>query len=50
MNQFGCDREASMNDKWMEFSIRIQSIAQAGIQYGKDKYECDVAAKPQFWV
>ena len=24
-----------MNDKWVEFAIRIQSIAQAGLQYGK---------------
>ena len=23
-----------MNDKWVEFAIRIQSIAQAGLQYG----------------
>ena len=28
-----------MNDKWIEFAIRIQSIAQAGLQYGKDKYD-----------
>ena len=28
-----------MNDKWVEFAIRIQSIAQAGLQYGKDKCE-----------
>ncbi len=28
-----------MNDKWMDFAIRIQSIAQAGLQYGKDKYD-----------
>ena len=27
-----------MNDKWIEFAIRIQSIAQAGLQYGKDKF------------
>ena len=27
-----------MNDKWIEFAIRIQSIAQAGLQYGKDQY------------
>ena len=25
-----------MNDPWLEFAIRIQSIAQAGLQYGKD--------------
>lgn len=29
----------SMNDKWIDFAIRIQSIAQAGLQYGKDKYD-----------
>lgn len=28
-----------MNDKWVEFAIRIQSIAQAGLMYGKDKYD-----------
>lgn len=28
-----------MNDKWIEFAIRIQSIAQAGLHYGKDKYD-----------
>ena len=28
-----------MNDRWIEFAIRIQSIAQAGLQYGKDKYD-----------
>ena len=28
-----------MNDKWVEFAIRIQSIAQAGLQYGRDKYD-----------
>lgn len=30
-----------MNDKWIEFAIRIQSIAQAGLQYGKDKYDIE---------
>ena len=30
-----------MNDSWIEFAIRIQSIAQAGLQYGKDKYDRD---------
>ena len=30
-----------MNDKWVEFAIRIQSIAQAGLQYGKDKYDIE---------
>ena len=28
-----------MNDKWLDFAIRIQSIAQAGILYGKDQYD-----------
>ena len=28
-----------MNDIWLDFAIRIQSIAQAGLQYGKDKYD-----------
>ena len=28
-----------MNDKWIDFAIRIQSIAQAGLQYGKDKFD-----------
>ncbi len=30
-----------MNDIWIEFAIRIQSIAQAGLQYGKDKYDTE---------
>ncbi len=30
-----------MNDKWIEFAIQIQSIAQAGLQYGKDKYDIE---------
>ena len=28
-----------MNDKWLDFAIRIQSIVQAGLQYGKDQYD-----------
>ena len=28
-----------MNDKWVDFAIRIQSIAQAGLQYGKDQFD-----------
>ena len=28
-----------MNDRWLEFAIRIQSIAQAGLQYGKDEFD-----------
>ena len=26
-------------DTWVDFAIRLQSIAQAGLQYGKDKYD-----------
>lgn len=28
-----------MNDKWIDYAIRIQSIAQAGLQYGRDPYD-----------
>lgn len=28
-----------MQDQWLEFAIRIQSIAQAGLQYGKDQFD-----------
>ena len=28
-----------MNDRWIDYAIRIQSIAQAGLQYGKDPYD-----------
>lgn len=28
-----------MNDKWLEFAMRIQSIAQAGLQYGRDEFD-----------
>lgn len=28
-----------MNNIWLDFAIRIQSIAQTGLQYGKDKYD-----------
>ena len=28
-----------MNDPWVDFAVRIQSIAQAGLQYGKDRYD-----------
>ena len=30
-----------MNDPWLDFAIRIQSIAQAGLQYGKDKFDLE---------
>ena len=29
----------NMNDQWIEYAIKIQSIAQAGLQYGKDPYD-----------
>jgi len=28
-----------MNDKWLDFAMQIQSIAQAGLTYGKDSYD-----------
>ena len=28
-----------MNDKWIDFAMRIQILAQAGLQYGKDPYD-----------
>ena len=28
-----------MNDKWLDFAVRIQSISQAGLQYGRDPYD-----------
>ena len=28
-----------MNDKWIDFAMHIQSLAQAGLQYGKDPYD-----------
>ncbi len=28
-----------MNDPWIDFAVRIQSIAQAGLQYGKDRFD-----------
>ena len=31
--------DQGMNDQWLAFAIRIQSIAQAGLQYGKDEYD-----------
>ena len=31
--------EKHMNDRLLDYAIRIQSIAQAGLQYGKDKYD-----------
>ncbi len=30
-----------MNDKWLELAVRIQSIAQAGLEYGRDKYDLE---------
>lgn len=28
-----------MNDKWIDYAIRIQSIAQTGLQYCKDEFD-----------
>lgn len=28
-----------MNDRWLDFAMRIQSIAQAGLQYGHNDYD-----------
>lgn len=30
-----------MNDNWLELAVRVQSIAQAGLWYGKDKYDLE---------
>ncbi len=30
-----------MNEKWLEWAIELQSIAQAGITYGKDIYDIE---------
>lgn len=35
----GREHSLTQNDKWLDFAIRIQSIAQAGLQYGKDQYD-----------
>ena len=39
VKQIGIYEDNTMNDKWIDFAIRIQSIAQAGLQYGNDKYD-----------
>ena len=28
-------------DKWVEFAMRIQSLAQAGLVYGKNEYDIE---------
>ena len=28
----------NMSDKWVDYAVRIQSIAQAGLAYCEDKY------------
>lgn len=33
--------DKKMNAQWLEFAIRIQSIAQAGLQYGRDKFDLE---------
>ena len=27
-----------LQDKWIEFAVELQSLAQAGLAYGKDVY------------
>ena len=41
MNWMFSPEERSMDDTWVDFAIRIQSIAQAGLQYGRDKYDLE---------
>ena len=28
-----------MNEKWLKWAVELQSIAQAGLTYGKDAYD-----------
>ena len=28
-----------MNDKWLNWAVKIQSIAQAGLTYSRDPYD-----------
>ncbi len=30
-----------MSDKWVDYAVRIQSIAQAGLEYAKDKFDIE---------
>lgn len=33
--------DRSMSDKWIDYAVRIQSIAQAGLAYAKDKFDLE---------
>lgn len=28
-----------MNEKWLEWAVELQSLAQAGLTYGRDVYD-----------
>ena len=30
-----------LQDKWIEFAVELQSLAQAGLAYGKDVYDLE---------
>lgn len=30
-----------MNEKWLEWAVELQSLAQAGLTYGKDVYDIE---------
>lgn len=34
-----------LQDKWIEFAIELQSLAQAGLTYGKDVYDLEWYAR-----
>lgn len=45
-----------LQDKWIEFAIELQSLAQAGLTYGKDVYDKErytrireIAAEMKIW-
>ena len=29
------------NEKWLQWAVKLQSIAQAGLYYGKDKFDLE---------
>ena len=31
--------EIAMNEKWLQWAVELQSLAQAGLTYGKDIYD-----------
>ncbi len=32
-------KQVNVNEKWLEWAIELQSLAQAGLTYGKDVYD-----------